>query len=314
MKKVLVTGAGGTVGLQVIRFLLSEGKYEVTALELKNKHVYKRLKPFRKRINIVFGDVNDDTIVDALVKDHDIVIHLAGVLPSLANVREDLCRAVDYEGTKTIVDSIKDYNPDCFLLYASSTSVYGIQEDYENITLKSKNNIDDYDFYSKYKLESEKYIKDNLKHYSIFRLAYILGNPARESLIYNVPLNNKLEVLSSEDAGYAFVCAIDFLKELNKKTFNVSGGEKFRTTYRNYLITIFKNYGLSIRYLSTWLLAEKNYRGGYYPDGDKLEEILHFRSKNLDVYYDTLTKYRLPRLIPRILALPFIAMYYRKNK
>ena len=73
MKKVLVTGAGGTVGLQVIRFLLSEGKYEITALELKNKNVYKRLKPFRKRINIVFGDVNDDTIVDALVKDHDIV-------------------------------------------------------------------------------------------------------------------------------------------------------------------------------------------------------------------------------------------------
>ena len=51
MKKVLVTGAGGTIGLQAIRFLLSEGKYEVTALELKDKHVYKRLKRFRKRIN-----------------------------------------------------------------------------------------------------------------------------------------------------------------------------------------------------------------------------------------------------------------------
>ena len=314
MKKVLVTGAGGTVGLQVIRFLLSEGKYEITALELKNKNVYKRLKPFRKRINIVFGDVNDDTIVDALVKDHDIVIHLAGVLPTLANIREDLCREVDYEGTKTIVDAIKDYNPDCFLLYASSTSVYGIQEDYENITLKSKNNIDDYDYYSKYKLECEKYIKDNLKHYSIFRLAYILGDPGRESLIYNVPLSNHLELLSSEDAGYAFACAIDFLKEINKKTFNVSGGEKFRTTYREYLLKIFKNYGLSFKYLSTWLLAEKNYRGGYYTDGDELDDILHFRSKNLDVYYNTLTKYRIPRLIPRLFALPFIALYHRKNK
>ena len=314
MKKVLVTGAGGTVGLQVIRFLLSEGKYEITALELKNKNVYKRLKPFRKRINIVFGDVNDDTIVDALVKDHYIVIHLAGVLPTLANIREDLCREVDYEGTKTIVDAIKDYNPDCFLLYASSTSVYGIQEDYENITLKSKNNIDDYDYYSKYKLECEKYIKDNLKHYSIFRLAYILGDPGRESLIYNVPLSNHLELLSSEDAGYAFACAIDFLKEINKKTFNVSGGEKFRTTYREYLLKIFKNYGLSFKYLSTWLLAEKNYRGGYYTDGDELDDILHFRSKNLDVYYNTLTKYRIPRLIPRLFALPFIALYHRKNK
>ncbi len=314
MKKVLVTGAGGTVGLQVIRFLLSEGKYEITALELKNRHVYKRLKPFRKRINIVFGDVNDDTIVDALVKDHDIVIHLAGVLPSLANVREDLCREVDFKGTKTIVDSIKDYNPDCFLLYASSTSVYGFQDDSENITTKSKNNIDNYDFYSKYKLESENYIKDNLKHYSIFRLAYILGDPGRESLIYNVPLNNKLELLSSEDAGYAFVCAIDFLKNINKKTYNVSGGEKFRSTYRDYLITIFKNYGLSIRYLSTWLLAEKNYRGGFYTDGDKLDDLLHFRSKNLDVYYNSLAKYRVTRLIPRFFALPFIAFYHRKKK
>ena len=314
MKKVLVTGAGGTVGLQVIRFLLSEGKYEVTALDLKNKYVYKRLKPFRKRINIIFGDVNDETIVDALVKDHDVVIHLAGVLPSLANVREDLCREVDLNGTKTIVNSIRDYNPDCFLLYASSTSVYGKQENSKDITVKSKSNIDDYDFYSKYKLESEKYIKDNLKYYTIFRLAYVLGNPGRESLIYNVPLKTELELLSAEDAGYAFVCAIDFINKVNKKIFNVSGGEKFRSTYRDYLVKIFKSYGLSIRYLSTWLLAEKNYHGGYYTDGNKLDDILHFRSKNLDVYYNSLDKYKVTRIFQRILAWPFILIYSRKGK
>ncbi len=314
MKKVLVTGAGGTVGLQVIRFLLSEGKYEITALELKDKHVYKRLKPFRKRINIVYGDVTDEQIIDALVKDHDIVIHLAGVLPSLANVREDLCKAVDFEGTKTIVNSIKDYNPDCFLLYASSTSIYGKQDNNEEITVKTKPNIDEYDYYSKYKLESEKYIKDNIKCYSIFRLAYILGDPGRESLIYNVPLKTEMEVLSAEDAGYAFVCAIDFMKNVNKKIFNVSGGVKFRTTYRDYLIKIFKTYGLSIRYLSTWLSAEKNYYGSFYADGDKLDDILHFRSKNLDVYYNLLDKYKITRLIPRLLALPFILIYSRKRK
>ena len=90
MKRILVTGAAGTVGLQVLRFLLSEGKYEVTALELKNKHVYKRLKHMRKRINIVYGDINDDFLVDALIKEHDVVIHCAGVLPPFANVRDDL--------------------------------------------------------------------------------------------------------------------------------------------------------------------------------------------------------------------------------
>lgn len=315
MKKILVTGAGGTVGLQVIRFLLSEGKYEITALDLKNKQVYKRLKPFRKRINIVYGDVTDEGIVDALVKDHDVVIHLAGVLPPFANIRDDLCKEIDFNGTKTIVDSIKDYNPECYLLYSSSTSVYGIQQDYKNISIKTANDIDEYDYYSKYKLKCEKYIKNNIKNYTIFRLAYILGDPNSEGLIYNVPLNCDMEVLSSEDAGYAFVCAIDYRKKLNKKTFNVSGGEKFRTYYRDYLAHVFSTYGISLKFIASWLLAEKNYCGGYYVDGDELEELLHFRSKNLDVYYNTLSKYKYKasRIIPRFVAKPFVWKYSRKK-
>lgn len=315
MKKVLVTGAGGTVGLQVIRFLLSEGKYEITALDLKIKQVYRRLKPFRKRINIVYGDVTDEALIDALVKDHDVVIHLAGVLPPLANVRDDLCKEIDFNGTKAIVDSIKNYNPECYLLYSSSTSVYGIQEDYKNISIKTDCIVDDYDYYSKYKLKCEKYIRSNLKNFSILRLAYILGDPGPEGLIYNVPLNCNMEVLSSEDAGYAFVCAIDYKRKLNKKTFNVSGGEKFRTTYRDYLVQVFSTYGLSLGFIASWLMAEKNYCGGYYTDGDELDNILHYRSKNLDVYYNTLLKYRykLSRFLPRLLAKPFVLKYTKKK-
>ena len=52
MKKVLVTGAAGSIGTHVIKYLLAEGKYEVTALDLKNKNVFKKMKRFRKRINI----------------------------------------------------------------------------------------------------------------------------------------------------------------------------------------------------------------------------------------------------------------------
>ena len=186
MKKVLVTGAAGTVGLQTIRFLLSEGKYEITALELKNKHNYKRLKHFRKRINIVFGDVNDDSIIDALVKTHDVVIHLAGVLPPFANIREDLCKEIDYKGTQNVVDAISNYNPSCYLLYASSTSVYGFHDNVKLLNVKSDCKYDSYDFYSKYKLKAEKYIQKNIKNYSIFRLAYVLDDPDKETMIYNV--------------------------------------------------------------------------------------------------------------------------------
>lgn len=310
MKKVLVTGAAGTVGLQVIKFLLSEGKYEITALELKNKNSYKRLKNVRKRINIVYGDINDVNLMDSLVKGHDVVVHLAGVLPPFANVRDDLCKCVDYEGTKNIVNAIANYNPKCWLLYASSTSVYG-KHGTEEVNVRTEINIDKLDYYSFYKKEAEDYIKKNIKFYTIFRLAYVLGDPRCESLIYNLKPDTKLEVLSSEDAGYAFVCAIDLFDKVKGKTFNVSGGEKFRTVFKDYLIKIFKMYGLTIRFLSTWMFGEKNYAGGYYGDGDKLEHILHFRSKNLDIYYSSLDKYKykINRLLPRLFAIPFICKY-----
>ena len=79
---------------------------------------------------------------------------------------------------------------------------------------------------------------------------------------------------------------------------------------------MFKTYGLSLKFLASWLMAEKNYCGGYYKDGDELEEILHFRSKNLSVYYNnTLLRYKskINRAIPRLLAVPFIFFGTRKN-
>ena len=315
MKRVLVTGAGGMVGYQVIRFLLSEGKYEITVLDLKTKNAYKKLKHFRRRVDIVYGDVNDVSVVDSLIKENDIVIHLAGVIPPLANIRDDLCEKMDYGGTKLIVDAIKKYNPNCQLIYASSTSVYGYKKDHENVNVNTKCEIDDFDFYSKNKIKCENYIKDNVKNYTIFRLAYVLGDPKKDAIIYTVNPNSYLETISSEDAGYAFVVAIDHFKELKGKIFNLSGGEKFRTRYKDYLLKIFKTYGLSFRYLGIWLLAEKNYFGAYYSDGDELEKILDFRSKNLDVYYDSLEKYKssIFRIIPRLLALPFV-IRLKKNK
>lgn len=314
MKKVLVTGAAGTIGLQVIRFLLSEGKYEITALELKSKYVYKRLKKFRKRINIVYGDVNDNTIVDVLVKNHDIVIHLAGVLPPFANVKDDIARVVDYEGTKNIVDAIKDYNPKCYLLYSSSTSVYGNVLDSDNITIKSSGELNEYDYYSKYKLKAEHYIKENIRNYTIFRMSYVLCDLKKESVIYNVPGRLNIETITSEDAGYAFVAAIDFKKDLNKKVFNLSGGKKYRVNYREYLIKVLSSYGLSFRFLTALLFSEKNYYGGWYADGNELNDILNFRTKNIELYYTILEEYKtnISRLMPRLLAKPFI--WYFKAK
>ena len=79
MKKVLVTGASGIIGKCVIKYLLSEGKYEITIVDLKNHKSTQALRKYRKRVNIVYGDITDSILVDALVRDHDYIINLAGI-------------------------------------------------------------------------------------------------------------------------------------------------------------------------------------------------------------------------------------------
>ena len=125
MKKILITGAAGTLGIKVIKYLLSEGKYEITALDLRNRNNQVVLRKYRRRINIIYGDINDSILIDALVKDHDYIIHLASVMPPLADIKSNLIDAIEYQGTENIVKAIDFYNPNCFLIYASSTSIYG---------------------------------------------------------------------------------------------------------------------------------------------------------------------------------------------
>lgn len=317
MKKILVTGAAGTIGIQVIRYLLIEGKYEITALDLRNAHTYKRLKKYRKRINIVYGDINDSIIVDALVKDHDAVIHLAGAMPPFADIKEDLCHIIDYEGTNNIVKAIVNYNPKCYLIYPSSTTIYGNGGNNATFNVNSPLNVEEGDYYSNIKAKAEKLIRESLKNYTIFRIPLVMCNPLKENMMYNVLLSSNIELISSYDVGYALSQAIDYHKELNKKIFNLSGGEKCRVEYREFLLKILKTHGLSIRYLLTVFLVDKNFYGAYYEDGDKLENILHFRKDSIESYYNKLDKYYkgIKRFIPRLLAKPFIAVISnKKNK
>lgn len=313
MKKVLVTGGAGTIGLQVIRYLLIEGKYEITALDVKNSRTYRRLKKYRKRINIVYGDINDAVLIDALVKDHDTVIHLAGVLPPFADLKEELCHIVDYEGTKNIVDSITNYNPKCHLFYASSTTIYGPNR--KNITVKDVAVVDSDDYYSKIKYETEKLIKENLKYYTIFRLPAVMCDLKSECFMYNIPINSDIELISSFDAGYAFAASIEHTKELNKKVFNLAGGEKCRIKYKDFLIKVLSTYGLSFRYLFTFFLVDKNFFGGYYTDSNNLNNIIHYRKYSVLSYYNKLEEdyCGLKRLLPRLFAKPIVDILKRKK-
>lgn len=308
MKKVLVTGAAGSIGLYVIKYLLSEGKYEITALDLKNKKSLKRLKKYRRRINIIYGDVTDGILIEALVRDHDYIIHLASVMPPLGDFSKNIGEIVDYNGTENIIKAINYYNEKCFLIYASTTSVY---DNSLSGNVKEKIIEKDLTNYSLNKYNTEKLITKKLKNYTIFRLPLVLNNIKDESFVYNIKKNIIVEVTTNKDAAYAFVKAIDHKKELNKKIFNVGLGNEGRLPYGEILENILSNYGLSCRYILSRIFLDKNYRSPILTDSDKLEEIIHYRNDSLYNYYRRLNNFGKKRPFQKLIAKPLI---YFKNK
>jgi len=312
MKKVLVTGAAGSIGLFTIKYLLSEGKYEITALDLKNSWSHKRLKKYRRRINIIYGDVSNPILMDALVKDHDYIIHLAGVMPPLADMKKDLSTLIDYKGTENIIRAITFFNPKCYLIYPSSTTVYGNCK--EEVTIKNKVCVKEQDYYSKTKFDTEKLIKNKLKNYTIFRIPITLANPKNETFIYNGNKDDKIEVTTNRDVAYLLVRAIDYDTKLKGKIYNVGGGETCITTYRELLINILEIYGLSFNFILSKLFLDKNFYGHVYKDSKELEEILHFRNDSLASYYMRLKRSSKNRAFNRILAKPIIWLLKREEQ
>lgn len=309
MKKVLVTGAAGTIGRKVIKYLLSEGKYEITALDLRTKNSAKSLRKYRRRINIIYGDMCDSVLIDALVRDQDYIIHLAGVMPPLADTKKNLCELVDYNGCETIIKSLNYYNPNCNFIYASTTSIYGPVKE-ANTSSKSK--LDQLDYYSKTKLRVEKLIKSKLKNYTIIRLPLVLCNPDTGSFMYNVKKDNITEAITDNDAAYLFANSINHFDKLNGNIWNAGGGDSNTATYREILTNILSIYGVSMKYILTSLFVDKNFYTHTYEDSNNLESILEFRSDSLASFYMRLKRTSKNRGVQRLLAKPIV--YFLKKK
>lgn len=311
MKKVLLTGAAGGLGKVVLKYLLSEGKYEITALDLKNKNTYKALKKYHRRINIIYGDITNPLLIDDLVKENDYIIHLAGINDTLSNLNNKVSKEIDYKGTENIVRSITFYNPKCVLIFPSTTNVYSPLD--ESVTTNSKILDKNRDNYTLNKISLERLIQDKLTNYVIYRIPTILNNNnMKESFIYTTSKKNEVEYITVNDCAYALVKTIDHARGLNKKTYNLSGG-KTCVTNQNYLLkNVLNTYGLNFKYLWSLLLLEKNMYGHIYSDSSKLNNTLEFQSESIESFIMELKRKYKYRFLNRLLAKPFIYFNIKK--
>ena len=305
--KVLLTGAAGNVGFETLKSLINKNN-DVTVLELNNRKTKRKLKKFKDKVNIVYGSINDSDLIMELIKDKDVVIHLAAIIPPLADKNKELTKRVNYDGTKNIVDAIMKNGNKAFLVYSSSISVYGDRVKDYNICVDDELKLSDDDYYAEIKIKTEDMIKRSGINYTIFRLTGIMGHPMLDSLMFHMPLDTKIEFISNVDTGYAFSESIYHIDELKNKVFNLGGGKKFRTTYEEFLKKMFDIYGLDYKYINKRAFATRNFHCGFYSDTDLLNNILHFQRDTLDTYFQRVNKEtsKLVKILTKIFSRPVI--------
>lgn len=137
MKKVLVTGAAGFIGFHTTQRLIEDG-FEVVGIDNLSENVSYELKMARHellkplpRFEFIKADISDGPFLKDLVKQggFDSILHLAaqpGVRESF--VQPERCIAANVVGFGNILEASRLAEIP-HLVYASSSSVYGLNEE-----------------------------------------------------------------------------------------------------------------------------------------------------------------------------------------
>ena len=185
-KKILLTGASGTVGLAILNQLCTiENKYDVTVIDLKSSTTIKKLKPFSKEITMVYGDIRRNVDLIEISHNQDVIIHLAAIIPPLADQRAELSYQVNVKGTENLISLLEINSPNAFFLYSSSISVYGDRLSKPLITVMDDLNPSEGDEYAKTKILAEEIIQNCKLDWTIFRLTAVMGGHKISKLMFS---------------------------------------------------------------------------------------------------------------------------------
>lgn len=115
--KVLVTGATGFIGSNLVKRLINEG-HEVSALVRSKVH-----KNISSKVELLEGDLTNSTILKNITKGKDLIFHLAAGLP-YHHLTNEQYWAVNVRGIENLLNSCVGVKIKRFV-YVSTVGIYG---------------------------------------------------------------------------------------------------------------------------------------------------------------------------------------------
>lgn len=286
MKRVFVVGGSGYVGSQLVARLLEESYY-VTVYDLM---IYGNNLPKNKpNLKTIVGDIRNLKKLNEVLKDQDIVIHLACVSndPSF-ELNPILAKDINFSCFEPLIQTCKNLGIKKFI-YASSSSVYGIKEEKE---VNEDSLLEPLSDYSIYKSKCEDILlnyTDNNFIGTVLRPATVCGYSPRQrlDLVVNILVNyayhlKKIEVFGGnqlrpnihiQDMVDAYLCVmVSDINKIKDQIFNV-GFENYAV--KDLALMVKKNVGNEVKII----FKETKDDRSYHISSKKISKLLGFIPK-----------------------------------
>lgn len=127
-KRCLVTGGLGFIGSTVAIALVRAGARVTVIDNMLPNHGGNpfNVEPVKDRLAVSFGDILSESAMAYLVKDQDVVFHLAGQVShvlSMSNPFPDI--DINVKGTAVVMEAVKHHAPKAVVVYTGTRGQYG---------------------------------------------------------------------------------------------------------------------------------------------------------------------------------------------
>jgi UDP-glucose 4-epimerase len=121
--KVFITGGAGFIGSHLCDALVAEDK-EVTILDNLSTGSKKNIAHLEGKIKVFQGDIRDQKLVESLVENCDLVLHMAAAL-GVDNILENPIESIstNFYGSEVVLNTAAKY--DKRIIIASTSEIYG---------------------------------------------------------------------------------------------------------------------------------------------------------------------------------------------